>query len=81
MVTPDDGWIELIIWDKLPIIDEVEGRVEGMTQVDAYLIPNEETKSYNTAREEVRNAITMHYEKMKSVLKKVVSVCRMENTL
>jgi len=48
----------------LPIIDEVEERAEGMTQVNAYLIPNEETESYITAREEVRNAITMHYEKM-----------------
>lgn len=35
-----------------------------MTQVDAYLIPNEETESYIKAREEVRNAFTMHYEKM-----------------
>ncbi|MER2179751.1 MAG: hypothetical protein ABS890_03855 [Carnobacterium inhibens] len=53
-----------------------------MTQVDAYLIPNEETESYIIAREEVRNAITMHYEKMgKRVLKQVVSVRRMKNTL
>ncbi|WP_192987154.1 hypothetical protein [Carnobacterium mobile] len=64
MFTPDDGRIELFIWNKLPIIGEVEGRIEGMTQVDAYLIPNEETESYITAREEVRNTITMHYERM-----------------
>lgn len=64
MFTPDDGQIELLIWNKLPIIGEVEGRIEGMTQVDAYLIPNEETESYIKTREEVRNAITRHYEKM-----------------
>ena len=64
MFTSDDGRIELIIWDKLPIIDEVEGRTEGMRQTDAYLILNKETESYITASEEVRNAIIMHYEKM-----------------
>lgn len=64
MFTPDDGKIELLIWDKLPIMSEVEGCIEGMTQVDAYCIPNEETESYIKAREEVRKAITMHYEKL-----------------
>lgn len=64
LFTPDGGRIELFIWDKLPIVSEVEGLVEGMTQVDAYLIPNEEVKKYIEAREEVRKTLTTHYEKM-----------------
>lgn len=64
MFTPDDGEIELFIWDELPIIGQVKGRVEGMTQVDAYLIPNTSAKSYIKAREEVREAIIMHYEQL-----------------
>ena len=57
MFTSDDGRIELIIWDKLPIIDEVEGRTEGMRQIDAYLILNEETESYITAQR-VKKSVT-----------------------
>ena len=61
MFTPDDGTIELIIKDTLPLMNEVKGVVEGMTQVDAYLIPNTEVKDYIQIREEVRKEITKYY--------------------
>src|SRR5690625_349404 len=61
MFTPDDGAIELIIWDKLPLMNKVEGYTERMTQVDAYAIPNDEVKNYIQTREEVRNEITKYY--------------------
>ena len=61
MFTPDDGAIELIIWDKLPLMNKAEGYTERMTQVDAYAIPNDEVKDYIQTREEVRNEITKYY--------------------
>lgn len=61
MFTPDDGTIELIIWDKLPLMDKVEGYTDRMTQVDAYAIPNNEVRNYIQTREEVRNEITNYY--------------------
>lgn len=64
MFSPDDGPIECIISDRLPVIGEEEGLVEGMTQVDAYLIPNEETKSYIETREAIRQEIVNHYTKL-----------------
>lgn len=64
MFTPDDGLIELFIWDELPLMNEVKGLVDGMTQVDAYMVPNDEARDYIEAREELRQAITIHYEKL-----------------
>lgn len=61
MFTPDDGTIELIVWDKLPLMDKVEGYADRMTQVDAYAVPNNEVKDYIQAREEIRNEITNYY--------------------
>src|SRR5699024_1028445 len=50
-----------IIWDKLPLMDKVEGYTDRMTQVDAYAIPNNEVRNYIQTREEVRNEITNYY--------------------
>lgn len=64
MFTPDDGKIELFIWDKLPVMNQVNGTVDGMTQVDAYMIPNPAVEHYIKQREAVRQAITTHYEQL-----------------
>lgn len=64
MFTPDDGEINLFIWDELPVMSDITGCVDGGTQVDAYVVPNTEVESYILAREEVREAITSYYEKL-----------------
>ena len=62
MFTLDDGTIKFYIWESAPIINETEGLIDGMTQVDAYMIPNSEVKDYVQHREEVRKRITAYYE-------------------
>ena len=64
MFTPDGGDIELFIWPQLPVMNEAEGLTEGATQVDAYIVPNEEAERYIEAREEIRQAVTEHCEKL-----------------
>ena len=46
----------------LPVMGEVKGLVQGGTQVDAYVVDNEEVKSYVFSREAARHAIVHHYE-------------------
>lgn len=60
MFTPDDDIF--ISWHKLPFMNTAKGLVEGVTQVDSCVIPNDETARYIHAREEVREAITMYYK-------------------
>lgn len=64
MFTPDDGVIELVIWNKLSLMDKVEGYTDGMTQVDAYAVPNTEVKDYIQVREEIREEITKYYKNL-----------------
>jgi len=42
-------------------MDSEEGHTKGMTQVDAYMIPNSETEEYIRQREELRKAISNYY--------------------
>lgn len=51
MFTPDGGPIDVYISQQIPIISEAITLIEGMTQVSAYLISNEETKAYIATRE------------------------------
>lgn len=53
MFTPDDDKIEAINWEQLPVMSEVQGKVEWMTQVDTYIIPNQEVEIYIEAREDM----------------------------
>lgn len=64
MFSPDDGPIECFISGQLSVIGEAEGLVEGMTQVDAYMVPNEETKAYIDTREAIRQTVIEHYMKL-----------------
>lgn len=64
MFSPDEGPIECFISSQLPVIGEAQGLVEGMTQVDAYMVPNEEAKKYIEIREEIRQALIEHYTKL-----------------
>lgn len=64
MFTPDGGDIELFIWDELSVMSKSNGYVKGMTQVDAYMVPNEEAKTYIKDREDLRKAITIYYNKL-----------------
>lgn len=63
MFTPDDGPIILGIWEDLSVMNREKGYTKGMTQVDAYMIPNEEAKDYIRKREEIRHALTDYYLK------------------
>lgn len=63
MFVPDEGLIEFMIWDKLSVMSYAQGPVDGMTQVDAYLVPNEEVEQYIQKREEMRETLTTYYEK------------------
>lgn len=64
MFVPDEGPIEFVIWDELPIMNNVKGYVDGTTQVDAYLIPNAQVKDYIQARNEIKEAVSKHYESL-----------------
>lgn len=64
MFTPDGGPIDVYISQQIPIIGEAISLVDGMTQVDAYLISNEETKAYIATREKIREAILNHYGRL-----------------
>lgn len=62
MFTPDDDI--LICWNKIPLMNAAKGLVEGGTQVDSCIIPNDETARYIQAREEIRETIIKYYEKL-----------------
>lgn len=60
MFTPDEGDI-LIVWQDLSVFGRDKGIVKGLTQVDAYLIPNEEVQQYIASREEIREAMLQYF--------------------
>lgn len=64
MFTPDGGPIDVYISQQIPIISEAITLIEGMTQVSAYLISNEETKAYIATREKIREAFLNHYGRL-----------------
>ena len=61
MFTPDEGDV-LFVWQDLSLFGQEKGLVKGVTQVDAYVVPNEDAKQYIALREEVREAVLQHYK-------------------
>lgn len=60
MFIPDGNEI-ILNWYPIPIMENEKGMIDGATQVDAYVIPNEETKEYIDTREEIREIIEGYY--------------------
>lgn len=62
MFSPDEGKI-VALWKQLPILSDINGLVTGQTKVSAYVIDNEDAKSYILAYEEMKNCISKYFEK------------------
>lgn len=62
MFAPDDGPIGIMCYE-LPVMEEVKGMVEGATQVDAYVIDNNEVKTYIEERENAKETLMEYFKK------------------
>lgn len=65
MFAPDNGTIEAV-WYELPLMNTQSGLVSGTTQVDAYMVNNDEVESYISTREIIKSFL-LDYFKSKNI--------------